>query len=147
MLGWLPHDETLRQYHWAQVFLFTSLRDTTGTVVLEALAAGLPVVCLDHQGARDFVTDQCGIKVPVTTPGKTIDGLRDAIAALARDPSYRRRLGEGAVRRAERYAWPHNGAQLAEVYRRVLAAAGVRSKEGRKDAPCNSALAIRQDVV
>ena len=49
-LGWMPHEQALQQYAWADIFAFTSLRDTTGTVIAEALAAGLPVICLDHQG-------------------------------------------------------------------------------------------------
>ena len=63
-----PHEEALRQYAKADVFAFTSLRDTTGGVIAEALAAGLPVICMDHQVAHDVVTEDCGIKIPVTTP-------------------------------------------------------------------------------
>ena len=48
--GRLSHRETLGAYARADVFAFTSLRDTTGCVVVEALSNGLPVVCLDHQG-------------------------------------------------------------------------------------------------
>ncbi len=83
-LGWLPHEQALEQYAWADVFAFTSLRDTTGTVIAEALAAGLPVVCLDHQGAHDAVTEDCGIKIPVAMPGEVIRGLREAFVRLAR---------------------------------------------------------------
>lgn len=82
-LGWLPHEQALEQYAWADVFAFTSLRDTTGTVIAEALAAGLPVVCLDHQGAHDAVTEDCGIKIPVAMPGEVIRGLREAFVRLA----------------------------------------------------------------
>ncbi len=83
-LGRLPYREALRKYAWADVFAFTSLRDTSGNVVLEALAAGVPVVCLDHQGMHDIVTDECGIKVPLGTPGEVIAGLSESIARLAR---------------------------------------------------------------
>jgi glycosyltransferase involved in cell wall biosynthesis len=121
MLGKLPRPDVLDQYRWADVFVFTSLRDTTGTVVLEALAAGLPVICLDHQGAHDVVTEQCGIRIPVGTPGQVVDGLRDAIVALARDPDRRRQLAAGAMARAEEYSWSRNGEQLAAIYRQVLA--------------------------
>ena len=99
-LGWLPHEQALRQYAWADVFAFTSLRNTTGTVIAEALAAGLPVVCLDHQGAHDVVTEDCGIKIPVTTPREVIGGLREAFVRLARDPAEGERLSRGAVQRA-----------------------------------------------
>ena len=120
-LGWLPRNDTLSQYRWADVFVFSSLRDTTGTVILEALAAGLPVVCLDHQGAHDVVTDECGIKVPVTTPKQVINALRDAIATLAGQPEVRRRMSVAAVERAQQYLWSRNGEALTQVYRDVLA--------------------------
>ena len=119
-MGWLPHQEALQQYAWADVFVFTSLRDTTGTVVVEALGAGLPVVCLDHQGVHDVVTDQCGIKIPVTTPREVVDGLAEAITSLARDTHVRNRLSQGALKRAEQYLWSRQGERMALIYQRVL---------------------------
>ena len=67
----------------SDVFVFTSLRDTTGSVVLEALAAGVPVVAPDHQGVGDVVNDDCGVLVPVTDYGSMVDGYRAAILRLA----------------------------------------------------------------
>ena len=71
----------LQQYQWADLLAFTSLRDNIPTVVLEGLAAGLPVLCLDHQGMADLVTEDCGIKVPVTTPGEVAIRLSETIQA------------------------------------------------------------------
>jgi glycosyltransferase involved in cell wall biosynthesis len=120
-LGWLPHREAIEQYAWADALAFTSLRDTTGTVVVEALAAGLPVICLDHQGVHDIITDDCGVKIPVTTPREAIAGLTEAIVRLALNPSERQRLGQGALARAQEYLWSRQEGQMAEVYRGVLA--------------------------
>ncbi len=119
-LGWLAHEQAMQQYAWADVFVFTSLRDTTGAVMVEALGAGLPVICLDHQGARDVVTEDCGIKIPVTGPRETIAGLREAIVRLARDPAQRERLSRGAVERAKEFLWSRHGEKMAAVYRQVL---------------------------
>jgi glycosyltransferase involved in cell wall biosynthesis len=119
-LGWLPLAEALPNYQWADAFAFTSLRDSSGTVVLEALGFGLPIVCLDHQGMHDIVTGECSLKVPVTTPAQVIDGLRDAIARLARDRDLRARLSAGATARAGEFLWSRNGEQLAGIYRNVL---------------------------
>ncbi len=85
-LGWLPYQEALQQYSWADVFAFTSLRDAMGNVVLEALASGLPVVCLDHHGVHDTVTDRCGIKVPVVNPTQVVADLRQALSASGGGP-------------------------------------------------------------
>ncbi len=128
--GWLPHGEVWAQYEWADLFAFTSLRDTTGTVVLEALGAGVPVVCLDHQGVHDVVTDQCGIRIPVTTPRQVVRRLRDAIVRLARDEPWRQRLSLGAAQRAQTYLWSRQIAHTAAVYQGI--AGPMPSSPGRR---------------
>lgn len=119
-MGRLPHHDALEQYRWADVFVFSSLRDNLGTVILEALAGGLPVVCLDHNGAHDVINDQCGVKIPVTTPEQVIAGLADALVRLARDPLDRERLSRGALERSQQYRWSSLGDDMAAVYRQVL---------------------------
>lgn len=118
--GFLPHDEAVRQCEWADLFVFTSLRDTTGTVVLEALSAGLPVVCLDHQGVHDVVNAQCGIKVPVTSPAEVVTRLADALACLARDRGRLETLSQGARQRAVECSWSRQGTAMAAIYQRTL---------------------------
>jgi glycosyltransferase involved in cell wall biosynthesis len=121
-LGWLPLEEAMGQYEWANVLVFTSLRDTSGNVVLEALSHGVPVICLDHQGVGDIVTSECGVKIPVTTPEKVILGLRDAIVCLATEGDHLQSLSRGALKRARQYLWSVNGAQMASVYLEAMAA-------------------------
>ncbi|MBW1992102.1 MAG: glycosyltransferase, partial [Deltaproteobacteria bacterium] len=120
-LGWLPLTEAMRQYDWADVLVFTSLRDTSGNVVLEALSQGVPVVCLDHQGVGDIITPECGIKIPVTTPKKVIAGLKEAIVSLATQEGYLQSLSRGALKRAQNYLWSANGAQMASIYLAAMA--------------------------
>jgi glycosyltransferase involved in cell wall biosynthesis len=120
-MGWLPHREAIEQHVWADAFVFSSLRDTTGTVVVESLGAGLPVICLDHQGAGDIVTSNCGLKIPVTTPRQVIAGLSEAIVRLARHEALRQRLSQGAVQCAAKYLWSRQDGRIVEVYRHVLA--------------------------
>jgi glycosyltransferase involved in cell wall biosynthesis len=122
--GRVPHEEALEQFRWADVFAFTSLRDTTGTVVLEALAAARPVICLDHQGAGEIVTPQCGIKIPVTTRREVQLGLCDAIVRLQRNRNLCRDLGEGARERAAEYLWSLQARRIAEQYNRILKSVG-----------------------
>jgi glycosyltransferase involved in cell wall biosynthesis len=71
-LGWRPRDELLRLMRDSDVFLFPSLHDEGGWVIAEALASGLPVVCLDRGGPSVLA----GRGVPV-------GGMQDTIAALA----------------------------------------------------------------
>lgn len=119
-LGWLPLADAIKQYDWADVFAFTSLRDTSGNVVLEAMSRGVPVVCADHQGMADIVTPESGIKIPVHSPKQLISDFSEALRRLSRDELLCSQLGEGARQRAEHYLWSKQGDRMATVYRDVL---------------------------
>ncbi|MHB1023038.1 MAG: glycosyltransferase family 4 protein [Acidobacteriaceae bacterium] len=126
-LGHLPLPEAVAQLQWAHLFVFTSLRDTSGNVVLEALGHGIPVICFDHQGVGDIVTPQCGIKLAVTTPRRATAELADAIRLLAGDRKRLAELSMGASDRARKYLWSENGDAINAIYRR-LAADGTKDR-------------------
>ncbi len=119
-MGWLPHAEALQQYSWADILAFTSLRDTTGTVVLEALSTGVPVVSWNHQGVGDIVTDSSGIKIDLANPDVMIGQLRDALVNLSRDRGLLKRLSDGALERATDYLWRHQGERMRDHYRAAI---------------------------
>jgi glycosyltransferase involved in cell wall biosynthesis len=120
--GWMPRDEAIHIMASSHLMLITSLRDLTSTVTIEALALGLPIVCLDHCGFAGVVNDRCGIKVPVTTPQKVVVGLAEGIARLANNEALRFELAEGAVLRAQDFSWDKKAAAVDAIYRRKLAA-------------------------
>ena len=125
-LGWIPLEDAREQSTWADVFVFTSLRDTSGNVMLEAMSRGVPVITFDHQGAGDIVTSESGIKIPVTSPADAVNRLSDAIAALAKDREWLARLSQGAALRAEHFLWQRNAAAMAKVYRSALKTRTIR---------------------
>jgi glycosyltransferase involved in cell wall biosynthesis len=116
-VGWGAYEDTMRQYEWADAFVFTSLRDTSGTGLLESLAAGTPIIGVDHQGAADIMTPECGIAIPVEMPSATIRGFRDAILRLAGDRATWKRLSDGARRRASDYTWDRLSEKIEVAYR------------------------------
>ncbi len=117
--GWLPLPRAVAAMHNADVFCFTSLRDTSGNVVLEALAAGVPVIAFHHQGAADMVSPQSGILLPVTTPARAIADWANAIQTLAADPALLLRLSEGTTAQARRFLWAANGDRINMLYRQL----------------------------
>jgi glycosyltransferase involved in cell wall biosynthesis len=121
-LGHLPLDAAIRQLEWAHLFVFTSLRDTSGNVVLEALSHGVPVVCFDHQGVGDIVTPICGRKIPVTNPAEAIEALAASIRSLAEDRGKLLQLSTGACLRAGQYQWNENGDRVNSIYRSIVRA-------------------------
>jgi glycosyltransferase involved in cell wall biosynthesis len=141
--GWIPHHEALQQYRWADLFVFTSLRDTFPTAVLEALSQGLPVVCFDHLGMGDIVNERCGKKIPLTTPAAAVNALREAIVAATSDSAGWERLSRGAIERASEYTWSQQGKQLARYYRQVLGS-GEDEASPALEAAC--AAAAREDA-
>ena len=119
-VGFVPHTEAVKHNGWADVLVFTSMRDTSGNVVLEALTRGVPVICFDHFGAGDTVTNECGIKIPVSSPSKSIRTLGEALQFLAQNPDELESLRKGAVKRAREYSWEQNGRRMIAHYHDVL---------------------------
>jgi glycosyltransferase involved in cell wall biosynthesis len=119
--GRLPFPEAVAAMQAADLFCFTSLRDTSGNVVLEALAAGVPVVCFDHQGVGDMVTEECGIKIAVRSPEQAIAEWAAAIDALAADSARLLAMSERATARAREFLWERNGDRVNTIYQELAA--------------------------
>ncbi|MDS4027986.1 MAG: glycosyltransferase [Candidatus Contendobacter sp.] len=115
--GWLPREQALEVMQEAHGLLITSLRDLTSTVTVEALALGLPIVCLDHCGFAEVVNETCGLKIPVTTPNEVIAGLAQAIEQLARNENQRQALARGALQRAQDFSWEEKARVVGQIYR------------------------------
>jgi len=120
--GWIDHRDMVHLYEASDLFVFTSLRDTSGNVVLEALARGVPVVAPAHQGVGDILSEECGVLIPVTNHWDMVKAYRDAIANLAGDPATRAQLREGARDRADFYSWIRQGDRMKALYASVLGA-------------------------
>lgn len=100
MRGRIPFSEVHHAYERADIFIFTSLRDSVGIQLLEAMAHALPIITLDHQGAAELVPDEAGIKVPVSSPSQTRQAIADAIRRLAASAELRAVMGAAAHRSA-----------------------------------------------
>lgn len=120
-VGAVSHDEMRKQYEDADAFVFPSLRDTSGTVVLEAMAMGLPIVCFDHQGAALMVDDHCGIRVPIQSYEKTVEDFSDALCRLVNDQEICLSMGVHARERVSSlYDWNVRAAILDQQYQSLL---------------------------
>ena len=121
-LGRVPRDEALQILGHAHALIHPSLHDSGGYAVLEALAAGRPVVCLDLGGPGLVVTPETGVVVPAHAPEQAEAGLAAALRLLASDPDLRARMGAaGRARVGERFTW---GAVLRDTLGHYAALAG-----------------------
>jgi glycosyltransferase involved in cell wall biosynthesis len=119
-LGYVPHAEMPSVFASADAFLFTSLRDSFGSVVLESMAKGLPIITLDHHGVGSFVPADAGIKVEVTTPRKTTGALAAAIQTMSQSPTLRASMRLASWRFAASQTWTHRAEQMTRVYEEAL---------------------------
>jgi glycosyltransferase involved in cell wall biosynthesis len=122
--GQLPRDRALEEMRGADVFVFTSLQEGTSSVVMEALALGLPVICHDACGMAIAIDESCGIKIPMVNPGTSERRFADAIKSLVTDPGRARTLSAGALARARQLSWSLKAEQIAAVYDAILSRGG-----------------------
>lgn len=99
-LGHRPQSELFALYRSMHAFIFPSLHDSGGTVVLEAQANGLPVICLDLGGPATLVTSETAIVVPTRKKSEedVVRCLADALVELARNEDRRRLMGQAAIK-------------------------------------------------
>jgi len=103
-------------YAGADIFAMPSAFDTFGLVVLEAMAAGLPVIISDKVGARDLIdSGYNGIVLPSSL---TVSDMAAALQQLEH-PEKRFRMGKAAEKTAAYYDWDRVAEQTADLYRRV----------------------------
>lgn len=114
---WLSRSDLWEQMRSSDVFLFPSLRDGGGLVVVEAMAAGKPIVCVDLGGPGMHVTAECGVKVQPQTPEQVVSDLSSALEMLYCHPERRREMGLAARKRAkEIYLWDVLAERLLKLY-------------------------------
>jgi glycosyltransferase involved in cell wall biosynthesis len=119
-LGTVPWLEMPQLYRSCDALLFTSLRDSFGSTLLEAMAHGLPILALDHHGVAAFVPDKAAIKVPVTSPAETVSGLAQGIRRLLLFPRERQEMSEAALEFAKTQTWEKRTERMSKLYEEIL---------------------------
>jgi glycosyltransferase involved in cell wall biosynthesis len=114
-LSELPEEEMPLFYGAAQALLLPSRYEGFGLPVLEAMAAGCPVLS-SNVSALPEVTGEAALLLPPEDP----QAWTDAILRLLRDERLHRELVEKGRERAERYTWDVCATRTLAVYRRVL---------------------------
>jgi glycosyltransferase involved in cell wall biosynthesis len=105
-----PHREVLAEMAAHDVFVFPSLFEGFGLVLLEAMAMGLPVITTAHTAGPDLITDGVeGFIVPVRSSAAIASRLK----LLQEEPERRAAMATAARRRAAEFSWRQYGDSLA----------------------------------
>ncbi|MBN1872335.1 MAG: glycosyltransferase family 4 protein [Candidatus Omnitrophica bacterium] len=98
----IPSPKLIRYYKASDIFVYPTMIELFAKVIIEAMAAGLPIVTTDAPGVDDMVIEgQDGLKNRVGD----IDGMTRSISSIFSDVNLARRLSENALKRAESYDW------------------------------------------
>ena len=117
-LGQLTREEVLTKLGHSDVLVHPSLHESGGLVCIEAMAASVPVVCLDLGGPATIVTAETGIKIGADNPLQVVQDLTVAISKLDRDRALLSRMATASQARVEaEYRWEKKGGELAWLHR------------------------------
>lgn len=117
-VGGVPPAEVERHLQWADVFVFGSESEGRPNVILEAMAAGLPIVSTDIPGVRELIPEDIGLLYPVGDAHALVKHIRQ----LAADPGHARGMGDRARQRIldDNLSWEAAGERYAMLYRTVV---------------------------
>jgi phosphatidylinositol alpha-mannosyltransferase len=129
-LGRITDDEKLRRMQSAHVYCAPSLRgESFGVVLLEAMAAGVPIVASDIDGYRNVATDQ--VDAMLVEPGNP-NALAQALTRVIGDDQIAEKLTIAGLQRAQQFSMEALAHRYVELYREAIAGASiVQSRSSR----------------
>jgi glycosyltransferase involved in cell wall biosynthesis len=123
-MGRLPREEALAILAGSHVLVHPSLHDSSGWVCIEAMAAGIPVLCLDLGGPATQVSSETGAIVEARTPEQAVEGLAGQMQAFAGNRGLLHEMGLAARSHVhENYRWEVKIDSLARIYASLTRAA------------------------
>ncbi|SER14981.1 Glycosyltransferase involved in cell wall bisynthesis [Amphritea atlantica] len=119
-MGRVPFLDMKEVFDRAGVFVFTSVQDTSGNVLLEAMEASLPVVAMNHQGAALILDRTCAELVDIGSYDSVVKGFSFSLVKLYGDDKLRMSIGmEGNRRLRENFTWEAKRKLLSVEYSKV----------------------------
>ena len=115
-LGKISNEKALKELQKADMLFFTSLKEGTSTVVLEALSLGVPVLCHDTCGFGDIVNQNSGIKIPIESYSTSIQYFSEALDKISTDKTILARLAAGALESRHKLTWQNNAKLMHDLY-------------------------------
>lgn len=116
--GAIPNKEVPKVLKTFDIFCATSISESFGVAVVEAMAAGVPVVATDVDGFREVTNDgKTGMIVESNCPR----AVAIALESLILDKKIKKQLSmKGRMRVAEKYDWNNNVMAMVDVYQKVI---------------------------
>ena len=120
-LPFLPKQEVLEHYNQCDLFVFPSLAETGGTVVLESMAMSRPVLAVRRGGPAESVVPEAGFLIDPRDPEYLVERIKETFLEVLANRALLVEKSAGARKAAEdRFDWAKKGEQLMAIYEELL---------------------------
>ena len=118
--GVIPHKKVQQMMQNSDLLFFTSVAEGTPHVVLEAIANHLPVLCFDTCGHGDSVDEKVGVKIPLTTPKKSVLNFAKELNYLLEHRGVLNSLSVNCSQRQQELSWDKKANKMVSLYQKCL---------------------------
>ncbi len=117
--GFLPEDDLIRLYKSSTLFVLPSVKEGFGIVLLEAMAAGTPIIAANQKDSAtiELIDDQ---ENGLLFKPNSIDDLADKIIRILKNDELRNKLIKNGVNKAKNYSWNVISKQVESLYKKFL---------------------------
>ena len=112
--GYIPHSDLPAIYNGARTFLYTSLRESFGIPLLEAMACGTPVITSNTSAIPEIAGDGAILVDPLDA-----NAIARELLKLETDFSYRNQQIAYGLERSKLFSWQHTAEQLLKIYESI----------------------------
>ena len=119
--GWVDEDAKINLQKSSDIYVFTSLHETTGTALFEMMSLRKPIISIDHAGPGEILNDHCALMIDVKNGQESsIDKCFENLEKLMNDEKLRIKMGTYAYERLENYyEWSCYIDELENLYRSI----------------------------
>lgn len=114
MPGKVSMDDYRKRMAESDVVINAALKEGAVTVSFDAMAMGLPLICIDTTGYTRYFTDDYAVMIPRTTREEVVRNIKDGMVRLT-NPDVRRRMGINAKAAASQITWEQHGMEIRDV--------------------------------
>lgn len=116
--GWVKHSQLQGKLASNHLFVFPSIREFGGAVVLEAMALGVVPVVVGYGGPGELVTEDTGFAVPMGPRSQIVSDVRAAVTMVANHPDTLSTMREAGLERIrQHFTWDAKARKIMRVYR------------------------------
>ena len=118
--GRVPFLQMKDEYAKADVFVMPSIRETSGSVMLEAMSNGIPLIAVNRFGSGMLLNDDLGWTFDGKVKQDFIESLATAMAECIKHPEEVKRKGRNMLEAAKKYTWEVKATHFMKIYEMLL---------------------------